>query len=48
MAEVDYKGHTILAMAASSGDKGTFDTVLAAVTEVLEQIEVRHTLIIIT
>ena len=40
----DSIGRTVLAMAALSGDKGTFDTVLAAVTEVLGQTKVCLTL----
>jgi len=40
--EVDNDGHTLLALAASSGDTGTFDTVVAAVTEELGQTEVSH------
>ena len=41
MTEVDKDGHTLLAMAASSGNKYTFNAVLAAVTEELGQAEVR-------
>lgn len=44
MAAVDDDGHTLLANAASSGGKGIFDTVLAAVKEEIGQREVRHTL----
>ena len=40
----DSIGRTVLAMAALSGDKGTFDTVLAAVTEELGHTEVCLTL----
>ena len=43
MTEVDDKGRTILAMAALSGNKGTFDTVFAVVTKELGQEEVRYT-----
>ena len=41
MTEVDNDSHTLLAMAASSGDKDTFNAVLAAVTEELGQAKVR-------
>ena len=44
ISEVDDKGHTLLVAAALSGNKGTLDSVLAAVMEVLGQNEVRHTL----
>ena len=37
MTEVDDDSRTLLAMAASSGDKDTFNAVLAAVTEKLGQ-----------
>ena len=42
MTEVDNDGLTLLAMAASSGNTSTFDTVLAAVTKELEKTEVRY------
>ena len=41
LREVDDDSHALLAMAASSGDKDTFNTVLAAVKEELGQTEVR-------
>ena len=44
MTEVDKDRHTLLAMAASSGDKDTFNAVLAAVKEELGQTEVNQNL----
>ena len=45
MTEVDNDSHTLLAMAASSGDKDTFNAVLAAVKEELGQTEVNQNLL---
>lgn len=42
MKATDVLGRTVLAMAASTGNKGTFDAVLAAVKKELVQNEVRH------
>ena len=44
MTEVDKDRHTLLAMAASSGNKDTFNAVLAAVKEELGQTEVNQNL----
>ena len=44
LREVDDDSHALLAMAASSGDKDTFNTVLAAVKEELGQTEVNQNL----
>ena len=44
LREVDDDSHALLAMAASSGDKDTFNAVLAAVTEELGQKEVNQTI----
>ena len=44
ISEVDDKGRTLLVAAALSGNRVTFNTVLAAVMEVLGQKEVLHTL----
>ena len=40
MKTTDDFGHSLLAMATSSGDEGTFETILAAVTKELEKTEV--------
>ena len=45
MMEMDKDRHTLLAMAASSGDKDTFNAVLAVVKEELGQTEVKQNLI---
>lgn len=42
MKATDSKGRTVLDMAALSGDKGTFDTVLSVVKQELIPSEVRH------
>ena len=44
MTDVDNDRHTLLTMAASGGDKDTFNAVLAAVTEDLGQAEVNQNL----
>ena len=44
ISEVDDKGRTLLVAAALSGNKGTFNTVIAAVMELLGQKEVLHAL----
>lgn len=46
MKAKDDIGRTILVIAASSGDRVTFDTVLAAVMEKLDSTEVRHPLFV--
>lgn len=42
MKATDGIGRTLLAMAASSGKRGTFETVLAAVKNELDPTEVSH------
>ena len=42
--EVDKDRHTLLAIAASSGDKDTFNAVFAAVKDDLGQTEVKQNL----
>ena len=48
MKATDGIGRTLLAMAASSGKRGTFETVLAAVKNELDPPEVRHPLAFVT